>query len=171
MTEQKCRGSIHVQFFSGSSASMAARSGTRLNRQAAPSQKVVRFLTVFCRTAPAPGCRLPPPGGRPGPPSGKPLRIPVEGRHSCNLHHNRKKGEGQREKRDGFQACKFAFSGHTCLRMKQGLFILVCGLLAAGLTGCDDSSERRARYAEKSPLRALWKGRLTLPKSPPSFKT
>ena len=26
---------------------MAARSGTRLNRQAAPSQKVVRFLTVF----------------------------------------------------------------------------------------------------------------------------
>ena len=35
--------------------------------------------------------------------------------------------------------------------MKQGLFILVCGLLAAGLTGCDDSSERRARYAEKKP--------------------
>ena len=34
--------------------------------------------------------------------------------------------------------------------MKQGLFILVCGLLAAGLTGCDDSSERRARYAEKT---------------------
>ena len=35
--------------------------------------------------------------------------------------------------------------------MKQGLFILVCGLLAAGQTGCDDSSERRARYAEKKP--------------------
>ena len=35
--------------------------------------------------------------------------------------------------------------------MKQGLFILVCGLLATGLTGCDDSSERRARYAEKKP--------------------
>lgn len=35
--------------------------------------------------------------------------------------------------------------------MKQGLFILVCGLLAAGLTGCDDSSERHARYAEKKP--------------------
>lgn len=54
--------------------------------------------------------------------------------------------------------------------MKQGLFILVCGLLAAGLTGCDDSSERRARYAEKSPLRALWKGRLTLPKVLPPSK-
>ena len=35
--------------------------------------------------------------------------------------------------------------------MKQGLFILVSGLLMAGLTGCDDSSERRARYAEKKP--------------------
>ena len=35
--------------------------------------------------------------------------------------------------------------------MKQGLFILVSGLLMAGLTGCDDSSDRRARYAEKKP--------------------
>lgn len=36
--------------------------------------------------------------------------------------------------------------------MKQGLFIGVSALLImAGLTGCDDSSERRARYAEKKP--------------------
>ncbi len=35
--------------------------------------------------------------------------------------------------------------------MKQGVFILVCGLLVTGLTGCEDSSERRARYAEKKP--------------------
>lgn len=35
--------------------------------------------------------------------------------------------------------------------MKQGLFILVSGLLVAGFTGCDDSSDRRARYAEKKP--------------------
>lgn len=48
--------------------------------------------------------------------------------------------------------------------MKQGLFILVSGLLMAGLTGCDDSSERRARYAEKKPAPRPLERTFDLPK-------
>lgn len=35
--------------------------------------------------------------------------------------------------------------------MRQGVFILISGMLLAALAGCDDSKDRRARYAEKKP--------------------
>lgn len=35
--------------------------------------------------------------------------------------------------------------------MRYGAFIMISGLMLAGLTGCDDSGDRRARYAEKKP--------------------
>ena len=33
--------------------------------------------------------------------------------------------------------------------MRQGAFIVISGLLLAALAGCDDSNDRRSRYAEK----------------------
>lgn len=52
----------------------------------------------------------------------------------------------------GFSLANLPFPGILAGGMKQGLFIGVSALLMmAGLTGCDDSSERRARYAEKKP--------------------
>ena len=35
--------------------------------------------------------------------------------------------------------------------MRQGAFIVISGLLLAALAGCDDSNDRRSRYAEKKP--------------------
>ncbi len=48
-------------------------------------------------------------------------------------------------------SCKSTFCDHNDLRMKQGLFLLVCGLLMVSLVGCEDSEDRRARYAEPKP--------------------
>ena len=74
-----------------------------------------------------------------------------------------KGGRGQREKRDGFQSCKFAFPGHTCLRNETGLVHI-------GQRPADGRPDRMRRFQRTArPLRAPWKERLTRPKkfSPP----
>lgn len=48
-------------------------------------------------------------------------------------------------------ACQFSGGRHTGSCMRKGVLTLIGGLALAGLCSCDNSDERKARYAEKKP--------------------